>query len=257
MIITRRCWLATLSACLVAPTGWAFWRSFCNTDNNNVAEATIDELIEALRNEEVPGMCYDPRGSAQGFACAGKAAFQSGILGSGLRRSPVLCEIVSRGAASLPALLEHLADVRTTGVKVRQPIAAFGAAWFSDEYDPRFPGAAYPVNQGMEVALPQPYTIRIGDLCYVAVGQIVNRHLYAVRYQPSTCVVVNSPVENPELANAARRDWGNCNTNDHIDSLLGDLGENSYREGAILRLRYYYPFVSLPQWGFGRDSEVS
>ncbi len=38
------------------------------------------------------------------------------------------------------------------------------------------------------------YTIKVGDVCYVLIGQIVNRRLWALEYVPTLIVVVTSPV---------------------------------------------------------------
>jgi hypothetical protein len=92
----------------------------------------------------------------------------------------------------------------------------------------------------------EQYTLRVGDLCYVAVGQIVNRELNAVRYQPSRCLVVNSPVEHPALAAAVKNDWSNLSAQDHQLSLEQDamIPHSGFGPGAGLkRLAFYYPEV--------------
>jgi len=48
-----------------------------------------------------------------------------------------------------------------------------------------------------KIALPLIYTVKVGDVCYAIIGQIVNRSLMAVRYQPSAGLVINSPIEMP------------------------------------------------------------
>jgi hypothetical protein len=79
-------------------------------------------------------------------------------------------------------------------------------------------------------------------LCYVAIGQIVNRQLNAVRYQPSACLVINSPVETPSLAEAVRKDWSGLTPEAHRLSLTQDaLDPWPYAAPAALkRLCFYY-----------------
>jgi hypothetical protein len=87
------------------------------------------------------------------------------------------------------------------------------------------------------------YTLRVGDLCFVAIGQIVNRHLNAVRYQPSGCLVINSPVETPSLAESVRKDWKGLTAEQHKQSLIRDALAPAYDAdpGALVRLWFYFP----------------
>ena len=110
-----------------------------------------------------------------------------------------------------------------------------------------------------------PYTIRIGDVCFTLIGQIVNRALVAARYQPTGFVMVNSPVETPSLAERVARDWAGTGADALKASLLADLhakphgpppqGPKSEGDaqdeaamlrsyvypGALRRLRFYFP----------------
>jgi hypothetical protein len=84
------------------------------------------------------------------------------------------------------------------------------------------------------------HQVRVGDLCYIAIGQIVNRHLSVARYQPTACLVINSPVRTPALAEAVRQDWSNLTAEQHRESLANDaLLHQSY--DALSRLYFYYP----------------
>jgi hypothetical protein len=87
------------------------------------------------------------------------------------------------------------------------------------------------------------YTVRVGDLCYVAIGQIVNRNLSALRYQPSACLIINSPVATPSLAGSVRKDWGSSNAVQHKQSLIRDASAptDDADPGALVRLWLYYP----------------
>jgi hypothetical protein len=77
----------------------------------------------------------------------------------------------------------------------------------------------------------------------VVVGQIVNRKLLPLQYQPSNVVVVHSPVEMPTLAELIRKDWAGLSPAAHRASLLSDLrsGRESVAQGALTRLAFYYP----------------
>ena len=64
--------------------------------------------------------------------------------------------------------------------------------------------------------------MRVGDVCYALIGQIINRSLLAVRYQPSAILVVNSPLEAPDLIADIKRDWADIDANGLTASLLAD-----------------------------------
>ena len=44
-------------------------------------------------------------------------------------------------------------------------------------------------------------------MCFVAVGQIVGRGYAAVRYQPTACIVINSPTHDAKLRSDVRAAW--------------------------------------------------
>src|SRR5262249_47752117 len=106
------------------------------------------------------------------------------------------------------------------------------------------------------------YTVKISDVCYVLIGQIVNRRLVAVRQQtmpqkvgsPATGILlVNSPVEEPSLIAQLKSDWEGLDARNHGESWVSDImaqetasdirtGPNLFRaDAALRRLRYYYP----------------
>ena len=64
-----------------------------------------------------------------------------------------------------------------------------------------------------------------------------------VRYQPTACIVINSPVETPALAAAVRNDWGGLTAEQHERSLIDDSKNPSEYAiaAALARLRFYYP----------------
>jgi len=98
------------------------------------------------------------------------------------------------------------------------------------------------------------YTVKVADVCYVLIGQIVNRQLLAVRYQPSGGLVVNSPIEAPVLAEKVKNDWGNADAEILKQSLLADIHASNHPKQispaeytrrfvnpALARLRFYFP----------------
>jgi len=199
------------------------------------------------------------------------AKFQGGVLGIATPGVPdVVRELVQIGPAALPELLKHLDDGRPTklmvgtdetarGLKAQVGVNFFAFTEFSDEYDPRVQS---PFDQDSRKHAPKPmekpfqgrYTVTIGDVCFSIIGQIVNRRLVAVRYQPSAILIVNSPIEAPVLVNEVRADWQNGGSELVKQSLLTDIQrargakENdkgwayiSVADGALKRLRFYFP----------------
>ena len=161
--------------------------------------------------------------------------------------APAMKRLVRGGIKSLPALLRHLDDDWTTHVYIRSPTHG-GAAWFGGEFDPRdrLPGfrQVLPVPATCPQYVPGGrYYLRVGDLCFAAVGQIVNRNLDPVRYQPTACIALNSPVRCPALAAAVRKDWAGLTREQHLASLRYDAAEANYwlPTQALQRLRFYYP----------------
>jgi len=218
--------------------------------------ALIDQLV--FVTEQGPGT--HPTAWASGFIAVGEEMkFRGGIFGS--ERPvvhPAMRELVRMGVRALPDLLNHLSDDRKTGLSVRQHrfrdgqgSLGFMGIWHGDEYDPRFePPEKQPdgVNKG-ERGFVEEYTLRVGDLSYVAIGQIVNRHLSAFRYQPTLCLVINSPVETPALADAVRKDWAGLTEEQHQQSLIDDALSDTSRYGApaaLQRLCFYYRKVGEP-----------
>ncbi len=103
-------------------------------------------------------------------------------------------------------------------------------------------------------------TVAVGDICFVAIGQIINRPYQAARYQSTGFVVVNSPAHDAKLAEAVRAPWnGKDYRQQLLTSLLADFhtrggddpDDHSYRGrsdrlqiGAAIRLLYYFPAES-------------
>jgi hypothetical protein len=90
-----------------------------------------------------------------------------------------------------------------------------------------------------------PYTVKVGDVCFALIGQILGRPYAPVGYRPTAGLVVNSPIESPELAEWVRRDWKNFDKQKHLEVLLKDArltADDRWGAGASLeRLRFYFP----------------
>src|SRR5262249_36291828 len=119
-------------------------------------------------------------------------------------QSPVIRELVKQGAVAAPHLLKHLGDKRKT--KIRISHSGFGGGLFITEDEDDKKGR----NFG-----PRGVTLRVGDLCYVALGQIVNRPYYAARYQPTAIIFVNSPVRDTALRKEVQKEWGGLSPAEH------------------------------------------
>jgi len=246
-----------LTVLLAGLAGWAGYRCFTQRtplDPAQLESYSAKELIDGLQDEASEGLGTHSTAWADGFLASDEESkFRGGVLGSAQPTvSPVMRELVRRGVAVLPDLLEHLEDARPTKLVVKLPFGGFGGMWHSDEYEYRFPDEArQPVDVNRRGGLDSirmtigEYPVRVGDLCYVVIGQIVNRRMNVVRYRPSACIVINSPIETPSLAAAVRADWRELTTEQHERSLIDDT---EYKgpfakyaiAAALARLRYYY-----------------
>jgi hypothetical protein len=177
--------------------------------------------------------------------------------------SPQMRELVRRGPPALPELIKHLDDRRPTKVQVgnkpgysTSKIGADAYWWtdFSDEYNPRSHRPSDDKPETWKTPMMKEfqgrYTLKVADICYTLIGQIVNRHLVAVHAQPSAGLMVNSPIEAPALAEKVRNDWGKADAEELRASLLADLRATDhslpvytqrFNNSALERLRLYFP----------------
>lgn len=207
----------------------------------------IEKLIDQLVDVGSEGVGFHSTAWAAGFLAIDEAPkFRGGVLGS---PKPVVSipmrELVKLGVPALPSLIEHLSDERETHVTVATGQGIIMSQWHSDEYHPRYrERKRHPsgVNTDYELNVDS-YRLKVGDLCYVAIGQIVNRSLSVVRYQPSGCRVINSPVQRPSLAAAVRTDWLGLTKAQHQETLVEDSFQKSpfSPASALKRLHFYYP----------------
>ena len=235
---------------------------------DDYSKISTERLIDKLTalDQNTPGI--DDGGDYSAFLAEDKPArFEMGLLST---KPPVIPpamrEIVRRGGAALPVLIAHLSDKRETKIHVglenvlgEVPLTV-GGQFFADEYDARIGAPCIPFNcvndedkknwfiQSTCLYDNCPdfngkYAVKVGDVCEVLIGQIVNRSLNAVRYQPTAILYVNSPIEQPSLAERIKRDWGRVNTAGLEAALLDDVRSHPERfvDGALRRLRFYYP----------------
>lgn len=174
-------------------------------------------------------------------------------------------KLVAFGPKALPYLLDALEDKTPTKLKQSHD-QMFGGMFLSAEMDlnptnstEQAATAVFPKRDAridFEKAI-KAYTIKVGDVCFVAIGQIVGRAYLAMRYQPTAIVIINSPTEEPKLAKAVRDIWSSTNAAQKLfDSLLFDYSTEGVFNGESLdgwsigsrlqceaarRLLYYFP----------------
>lgn len=224
----------------------------------------IKKLIAKLAEIEHPDVGYSPDSEREVSSPIPDhvEGYSWYVTKHGLPSSPSLCALVSIGPEALPFLLDALEDKTPTKLTIKyvghggtSDVVREGATWLSDELsgnelnptetrviDPR----DHRLKKGEYI---DSYRIKIGDLCFVAIGKIVGRPYVAVRYQMTGCTVINSPVENAEFRERIRKIWKSENP---TQTLFGSLWIDyrtiglRYQYCAALRLLYYFPEESVP-----------
>ena len=181
------------------------------------------------------------------------------------KTSDAFRSLVAIGPDALPFLLDALDDNTPTRLKIKHG-DGLGFMGFGNELDgnPLNPlerrilsRKAEHEDEDDDGRIHGRYTLKVGDVCFVAIGQIVGRPYHAVRYQPTAIVIINSPVESKDMRDRVRAIWSsNDPAKKLLDSLLIDYATeglhggkslNTWHEGnnrqieAALRLLYYYP----------------
>ncbi|AWM36925.1 hypothetical protein GobsT_52010 [Gemmata obscuriglobus] len=193
-----------------------------------------------------------------------------------VNQSEALRDLVALGPDALPYLLDALDDKTLTKITIKHD-TPFGTMWYGGEMgvNPVNPveAAVYKAlteprkkesgaKRGIEGGTLKSYTVTVGDVCLVAIGQIVGRGYSAVRYQPTSNIVINSPTHDAELCANVRAIWKSKDpAKKLVDSLLADYATegifngtsldgwgvgNHFQCGAALRLLYYFPKESVP-----------
>jgi hypothetical protein len=182
-----------------------------------------------------------------------------------LKSSAALKTLVEMGPDALPFLLDALGDKTPTKFKLEHRSASGDMRlghelWGNPANDAEMKALGPPMDR--EEARKKEkhidsYTVKVGDACLVAIGQIVGRGYQAVRYQPTACVVINSPTEDEKLREQVRKVWtGDDPARKLLNALLLDYATEGVFQGpsldswglgselqiqAAMRLLYYYP----------------
>jgi len=200
----------------------------------NEVKALIDRLTKLDRQDvgysgSVSGSAFLPLGQSETYTILfGQKPHAS---------SEAIKSLVKLGTKALPTLLDHLNDERPTKIILKHD-GIFGGMFIGQDRDED--GKKEPDRFGGEIR----YTVMVGDLCYVAIGQIVNRDYWAVRYQPTAIIYGTSVPKSKKLREEIIKEWKGLTPEKHRDSLVRDLlePENEFvRDGASVRLAYYYP----------------
>jgi hypothetical protein len=131
---------------------------------------------------------------------------------------PQMRELVRRGPLALPELIKHLSDERLTKHAVAGPPpgspGVFVYEGFGHHYSRRVRDPQPPMRDAKRLEPPgteitfTTYALRVGEVCYALIGQIVNRSLQAVGPMPTGILMVNSPIEAPVLNSAGKERLG-------------------------------------------------
>ena len=221
----------------------------------DLSKLSNEALIDQLVNIDAPAPGLSGGGIYDSFmALDGTTRFMGGLLGA-VQPPAVpaeMKELTHRGAAALPELLAHLDDSRQTKLAIERSFldVNFGEDWFSEspKRKPTFSTNAAIKDEMTDLSNRRnkeaQFHVKVGDVCYVLVGQIVGRNLAAARYQPSGILVINSPIFEPSLAEEVKAEWGGVTAEGLKASLLRDIDSESNPYAlstAFVRLKYYFP----------------
>jgi tetratricopeptide (TPR) repeat protein len=228
----------------------AVFFSTLRAEDQGYASYTTEKLIDELAAIDRPAPGLAGLALYQAFIVEdAEPTFTMGVLGAPTPPvPPQMRELVRRGVEALPLLIQHLSDNRATRLSIGAdgPGFMFMFRHYGAEYDPRHrePGQRpdpFAFRKGKSFS--GAYTVKVGDVCYVLIGQIVNRRLTAMHYQPTGGLVVNSPLEVPSLIESVKQDWVGLDAQAHEASLLDDMraGTHIFQQApALRRLRFYY-----------------
>ena len=216
----------------------------------------IKGLIADLAKTGSPDFGLSPTLTGDAFApIPSSGHFGMGLLTNhGLQRNGAFTSLVELGPKALPLLLESLDDKTPTKLTITHGYG-MGGMWFGHEIW----GNVF--NKQERKTLPDgdddlsfmdqssvnEYTVKVGDVCFVIIGQITNRSYNAVRYQPTACIVLNSTTQDKRLAAEVRAVWGKGDYRQKLlDSLLIDFdSRDRLQDSAAMRLAYYSPEASV------------
>ena len=227
----------------------------------------IKQLIASLADVSRPDFGLSPTLGGRNFSPLADQSHVDTLLLTNhhIQQTGGVRDLVALGPAALPYLLAALDDMTPTKLVIK-PDRSFGGMFFEEEL---WLNTAIPAEAVVAATRPAPspshrkeslasYTVTIGDVCFVAIGQIVGRPYEAVRYQPTAIIIVNSPTHDPWLCNAVRAVWSSKEPARRLfNSLLMDYSTRGPSEegkltagwemastvqcDAALRLLYYFP----------------
>ncbi len=227
--------LAVLAMCVESDAAGPPWTT----------ERLIDALAEPAEDEPHNG----PITGGKGFVLVARMEMdgpRNAVRRDSLRLE-AMRELVRRGPRALPALIANLGDTRQTPIVVGP--AGLLPTFFLDtraDRNPRTQGA--PTDEGVpEFLSVKRQVVTVGDLCYVVLGQIVNR-----RYVVGEILGVGnlsfvqsaSTSMSITLRKQVAADWGRLTQEGHAATLINDFlkpDTEQRRIEAAVRLSYYYP----------------
>jgi len=196
---------------------------------------------------------------------------------------PAIRRLVEIGPEAIPMLLDALGDdtptdLVVTAIKSMGPIA--GGMEFDEilHGNPANPSERFILNLKREPysasIRPRPqffvaneieqYRVKVGDVCFVIVGQIVGRDYECLYYNhvKSLGVLVCSPVHRESIRDRVRRIWNTEHPRQKVfESLLVDFSTrgllqmdsldywdigNDFQVASAMRLLHYYPDLASP-----------
>src|SRR5262249_50254432 len=150
--------------------------------------------------------------------------------------SETMRKLVEKGVEAVPTLLKHITDDRQVQL---EPLTGMMWMAFPDEYDfNRRTRKSAPLGVNRSTlregrGVPGSHTITLGDLCFVVLGQIVNRGFAASRYQPSGVLVINSPTYSMRLREAITHDWTGLTREKHKQLLIEDFERPDHEDRRV------------------------
>jgi Ankyrin repeats (many copies) len=216
-----------VAAALSIPVAWA-------QPAKSPTDAEIEALIDRLKDVDQQDTGYSASMSGSSFLPLDRSEIGAALLFQAQpQSSSVMKSLVKLGLRATPMLLKHLGDDRKTKIEVG-PVA--GNFWIVEDPQPESKAK----KPGVASESKRRYTMMVGDLCYVVLGQIVNRPYAAVRYIPSGNTAVTSVPRVKKLRQELVGEWSGLTPERHLASLKKDM-ENGEHESASLRLAYWYP----------------
>src|SRR5690242_19434020 len=114
--------------------------------------------------------------------------------------------LVEMGPDSLPFLLDALDDKTPTKMRSRRRDSPIGLVMGltnelcgnpANPVEARVlgPDVVWVWEKSRSSKRLDSYTVKVGDLCLVAIGEIVGRGYHAARFQPTNVLYINSPTE--------------------------------------------------------------